>query len=198
MKRKAHEANVRDKILKTTRRLLLEQGYEKTTIRQITQACEIQIGTVYHFFKNKEDIFSSIAQNLFDRVVQKAREGVGERDGSLAFAREIKMHLNIIFKDVKSRELYLVAYNSPLIAEHVLNKTIYRNKELFGKYCPDFTEEDYIVRASFINGCLQALTVQTYTDRVLDPLIIIPKTIRLMLQGFNVPAYVIDKAIEEL
>jgi AcrR family transcriptional regulator len=198
MKRKAHEATVREKILKTTRKLLLEQGYEKTTIRQITHACEIQIGTVYHFFRNKEDIFSSIAQSLFERVAQKAREGVVDSDPCLIFAREIMLHLNIIFGDVKSRELYLVAYNSPMISEQLLYRIIPRNREFFSKYCPEFTEEDYVVRAAFINGCLQALTVQTYTGTLADPPSIIRKTIRLMLQGFNVPLPLIQKTLEKL
>ena len=198
MKRKNHEANIRDKILRTTRKLLLEQGYEKTTIRKITTACEIQIGSLYHFFKNKEDIFSSIAEVLFDRVVKKAHEGVDQSDSCLIFGREIQLHLNIIFNDVKSRELYLVAYNSPMIAERMMHKTIQRNKELLGKYCQDFTQEDFVLRASFINGCLQALTVQAYNTTIEDPASIIKKTIRLMLLGFYVPLPVINKTVEEL
>lgn len=198
MKRKAHEADVREKILKTTRRLLLEQGYEKTTIRQITTACDIQIGTVYHFFKNKEDIFSSIAESLFERVVQKASEGVDPHDTCLIFAHEIRLHLSIIFHDSKSRELYLVAYNSPLIAEQILHRTINRNRQLFEKYCRDFTQEDHLVRASFINGCIQALTVQTYNGSIVDPPSIIRKTIRLMLLGFNIPLLLINKAVDQL
>ncbi len=198
MKRKAHEANIREKILKTARRLLIEQGYEKTTIRQIIKECDIQIGTVYHFFKNKEEIFSYIAQALFDRVVNKAREGLDPNDSCLIFANEISLHLNIIFRDVKSRELYLVAYNSVHIAEQMQEKTMKRNRELFSKYCPDFSEEDYLVRASFINGSLQALAIRTYTSQEMDYPSIIKKTIRLMLMGFNVPVYVIDRTIEKL
>jgi hypothetical protein len=94
--------------------------------------------------------------------------------------------------------LYLVAYNSPMISEQLLYRIIPRNREFFSKYCPEFTEEDYVVRAAFINGSLQALTVQTYTGTLADPPSIIRKTIRLMLQGFNVPLPLIQKTLEKL
>lgn len=198
MKRKKHEAHVRDKILKTARRLLIEQGYENTTIRQITKECGVQIGTVYHFFKNKEDIFKDIAQVLIDRVISKVGETVRENDNCLVFANEIRLHLNIIFNNPKSRELYLVAYNSPLIAEIILKKTVARNKELLQQFTQSFTEEDYNVRATFISGCLHGMAIQMQKDNSINQDSITKKIIKLMLQGFNVPPSEINKTLEKL
>jgi len=198
MKRKKHEAHVRDKILKTARRLLIEQGYENTTIRQITKECGVQIGTVYHFFKNKEDIFKDIAQVLIDRVISKVGETVRENDNCLVFANEIRLHLNIIFNNPKSRELYLVAYNSPLIAEIILKRTVARNKELLQQFTQSFTEEDYNVRATFISGCLHGMAIQMQKDNSINQDSITKKIIRLMLQGFNVPPSEINKTLEKV
>src|SRR5690606_28742438 len=128
-----------------------------------------------------------IAQVLIDRVISKVGETVRENDNCLVFANEIRLHLNIIFNNPKSRELYLVAYNSPLIAEIILKRTVARNKELLQQFTQSFTEEDYNVRATFISGCLHGMAIQMQKDNSINQDSITKKIIRLMLQGFNVP-----------
>ena len=46
-------------IVDAARNLFMEQGYSKTTILQIADASGFQTGSIYHFFKNKEDIFKA-------------------------------------------------------------------------------------------------------------------------------------------
>ena len=45
---------VRANILNTAKRLFLEQGYKKTTIRQIVQESGITSGSIYNLFDNKD------------------------------------------------------------------------------------------------------------------------------------------------
>ena len=54
--RKANREVVRTKIIKISRRLFLEQGYENTTVRQVLKKASLSTGSLYHFFKNKEEI----------------------------------------------------------------------------------------------------------------------------------------------
>jgi len=54
--RKANREVVRNKIIKISRRLFLEQGYENTTVRQVLKKANLSTGSLYHFFKNKEEI----------------------------------------------------------------------------------------------------------------------------------------------
>ena len=60
MKREAHKAAVRGKIISVARKLFLAQGYQKTKMRQIKEAASVEIGTIYHFYRSKEDIFEKI------------------------------------------------------------------------------------------------------------------------------------------
>lgn len=198
MKRKKHEANIRQKILKAARRLLMAQGYQQTTIRQITTACDIKIGTVYHFYKNKEDIFADIVLTLFDLVIKRADEGIAEEDYCLQFAHEIRLHLSIIFNDKTSRELYLVAYNSPQIARQVLERIIPRTRALFHKHCPLFTDDDYRVRGLFAMGFLQAIAIQSSEHNDMDKNAIVFKAIRMMLQAYNIPLSLINQTLERV
>lgn len=50
-------------ILNASLELFIEQGYKKTTTRQIIQKVGILNGSLYNIYKSKEDIFVDIAVN---------------------------------------------------------------------------------------------------------------------------------------
>ena len=60
-------ADARQRILNSAKAIFLEQGYKKTTIRQIVRRSGLLIGSIYYFFENKEDIFQQLFFDIFDR-----------------------------------------------------------------------------------------------------------------------------------
>ncbi|MBQ5951628.1 MAG: TetR/AcrR family transcriptional regulator [Lachnospiraceae bacterium] len=52
--------NVREDILKTSRELLVSEGYKALTIRRVAGICGIASGTVYNYFPSKEDLAAAI------------------------------------------------------------------------------------------------------------------------------------------
>ena len=48
--RSQHEFGTRERIVRTTSRLIQRQGYEATGLKQISQEAEATLGSVYHFF----------------------------------------------------------------------------------------------------------------------------------------------------
>jgi AcrR family transcriptional regulator len=48
--RNRHDIGTRERIVRTTSRLLQRQGYEATGLKQICQEAEVVLGSVYHFF----------------------------------------------------------------------------------------------------------------------------------------------------
>jgi len=48
--RTRHDIGTRERIVRTTSRLLQRQGYEATGLKQICQEAEVVLGSVYHFF----------------------------------------------------------------------------------------------------------------------------------------------------
>jgi len=164
VKRKEHAQMVRGNILKVTRRLLMSQGYNKTTIRQIIKECDIKIGTVYHYFKNKEEIFLNVVLSLVDRVAIIVDTSIDKTDISHRMAKELKMHIEIILDDEKSRELYLVAYQSPLISKIILEKRIERLNVLFADKKKKYTKPELIAFSLYFKGILQALAVERHNS----------------------------------
>jgi len=63
-------------ILKISTGLFLNQGYDKTTIRQIAEQCGIGRGHLYYYFRKKEDIlihiFKQILNKIYDDVIESS------------------------------------------------------------------------------------------------------------------------------
>lgn len=53
-------------ILDCAKKLFASRGYYQTQISDIQQAAGVARGTIYQYFKNKDDIFATILDNLFD------------------------------------------------------------------------------------------------------------------------------------
>jgi AcrR family transcriptional regulator len=65
--------DVRDKrqaILTAARELFASQGYEETTIAEISRAAGVAVGTVYLYFQNKHDILVDVCLALKAEVAQ--------------------------------------------------------------------------------------------------------------------------------
>lgn len=92
------------KILEASMDLFMEQGYKKTTIRQIIQRAGILNGSLYYNFRNKEEIFKIIiTQALYDALSE-----------SEFLAKKTDLLVALTFPN--SMELY-VSYKSSRIAE---------------------------------------------------------------------------------
>jgi AcrR family transcriptional regulator len=56
--------DTRRRIQQVALQLFAEQGYEKTSLREIAERLEVTKAALYYHFKTKEDILSSIAEDL--------------------------------------------------------------------------------------------------------------------------------------
>ena len=78
------EAN-RQYIMNVAQELFSRQGYEKTSMKEISTAARLPIGSLYYHFKNKEDLLLKICvdnartpmPNLSQDTVQKAKKSYG-------------------------------------------------------------------------------------------------------------------------
>ena len=66
-------------ILSIADHLFLENGYERTNMRQIAAECNIAIGTLYNYYKNKREIFEAVYKSALDNTHQEI-DKILERD----------------------------------------------------------------------------------------------------------------------
>lgn len=57
----------REQIARAAARLFLQKRYDKASIREIAQACNMSIGTLYHYIGSKEDILSLVFEFFMAR-----------------------------------------------------------------------------------------------------------------------------------
>lgn len=72
---------IREKQIKEAAlRLFSERGFHNTTVTQIAEAAELGKGTIYWYWKSKEDLAFSLVEEMlrdFVRLIEKARDGEG-------------------------------------------------------------------------------------------------------------------------
>lgn len=61
----------KNEILDAAEKLFLTKGYEKCTVNDILKVVDIAKGTLYHYFKSKEDILDAIVWRYKDIVIRK-------------------------------------------------------------------------------------------------------------------------------
>jgi AcrR family transcriptional regulator len=66
----------REVILAAAKQLFGHYGYRRTSIDNIAQEARIAKGTVYLYFKSKEEIFRALCQQLLDTVLTATEEEV--------------------------------------------------------------------------------------------------------------------------
>ena len=65
--------NIREQLLREAKRQLMEQGYGKTTIRSVANACNLGIGTVYNYFKSKDRLIATFMAEDWKACLAHAR-----------------------------------------------------------------------------------------------------------------------------
>src|SRR5437588_2922218 len=61
-------AGKRERLVGGARRVLHEQGVEKTTLADIAQAADVPVGNVYYYFKTKDELVASAIEAHADDV----------------------------------------------------------------------------------------------------------------------------------
>ena len=116
-RRELEKQTRRNQILDAARKLLLSQGIEKISIGKIAKEAELGVGTIYFYYKNKEDIFVALQEEgialLFDDI-QKIAARTIEPDQKLRniayayhdFAGTQKEYFNIINYFLSSSKVF--------------------------------------------------------------------------------------------
>ncbi|URZ03222.1 hypothetical protein CLAUR_032680 [Clostridium felsineum] len=186
---------VRNKILWAAKELFKEKGYKKTTIRQIVDKSGVLIGSIYYFFKNKEEIFETIVLELFDKSDSIVNESFDIETPALKYAVMCAIELKAVEMHELICEFYYEAYSSDLILNKVVRRAAKRSEKLFKEYNKKYTFEDYYIRTLMVKGSVRSVIVSRYLDKNVDFDKIINTFLRISLQAFNVDKNEIERVI---
>ena len=68
----------RARLLSVAQKCFAAHGYRRTSIAQIAHGAGVAAGTVYRYFKDKEDVFREVVRDLHAQWLARARAAVAE------------------------------------------------------------------------------------------------------------------------
>lgn len=74
MKRERQKKQTRILLQQTALQLFQKQGYEQTTVLQITNEAGVAKGTFFNYFRTKEDVLQSVFFSHVERVYEKIKK----------------------------------------------------------------------------------------------------------------------------
>lgn len=144
MARKRDKEGAKKRILSTSVRLFLEQGYSNTSPTQIVKEADVTVGSFYNIFKSKSDVLTSLCEFMFENQFDIATEIVGKDvSGPMIYAVETSIQLTLAELNENIRDIYLEVYTDPDLLDLVQHKTTKELGRLFGKYLPENRESDF-------------------------------------------------------
>ncbi|GFZ30237.1 hypothetical protein CSC2_07630 [Clostridium zeae] len=178
---------VKNRILVAAKELFAAQGYKKTTIRQIVEKSGVLIGSIYHFFESKEDIFEALVLILFNRCEALVKERFSEKGNSaMQYALMCAIELKAVEMNELICELYYEAYSSNKIIDKLIVRASERSQLLFEEYNVDYTYEDYYIRTLMIKGAMRSCIASYYQKKDIAYDKMINTFLQISLQAFNV------------
>lgn len=195
---KADSEVVRNKIIKISRRLFLEQGYENTTVRQVLKKAGLSTGSLYHFFKNKEEILLvSLKDALLEISSLTDRMAVQYNEPVLRYALGIAVGISEIFTYKNLFNFYNAVYKNESAENFMIGLKVERMKKLVQELNLHFSDDEIRIRVLAIHGATRALMLAAINRQLTTNLdSIYSLIIRIALSELKIPDKKINRIIK--
>lgn len=133
------------KLLSASAELFLTQGYQLTTMREITQKSGIDKNTLIRIFGSKENILAALVKYVLDgQFKQTAKLLEGKTDDKILFyAAETTLQLHIVESSEHIRELYAAAYSLPNTTDIIQHTITGKLEKIFKEHLPHLETKDF-------------------------------------------------------
>ncbi len=99
----------RERILDAAVKVFAAQGFYNAKVSQIADAAGVADGTIYLYFKSKDELLISLFEDRMDRLLATLRSALGAPGGSLErLRRVIDLHLELIEQNPDMGEVITV------------------------------------------------------------------------------------------
>lgn len=96
------EAKIREKIIKHALKIFAQKGYFRTTVDDIAQATGVAKGTLYLYFKNKQDLYIATIDEHFNRALEELSAIAAKTTTPSEKMEEIAVNFIDYFKHLKT------------------------------------------------------------------------------------------------
>lgn len=194
----ANMDGVRKRILAASKELFVQQGYRKTTIRQIVEKSGVLTGSIYYFFRNKEDIFQALILSLMKQCIFLINKNFKDEQPLFKYAAMCMVEFKAVEINELARESYYEGYTSKVIFEKMVEHATDLSIRLFKDSGMPFDRTDYYMRNIFIKGSMRSYIAQFYFTSHSEPEKYIPLFLTMTLKIFDCGDDEINQVLHQL
>lgn len=104
--RKKNDDNKRDRILRAATQVFAHRGFYNSKISEIAKAASVADGTIYLYFKNKDDLLISLFEEEMSKIIRKMKDEINQVEGFENKIRKfIEVHLDLIAENKELAEV---------------------------------------------------------------------------------------------
>lgn len=121
----------RQRILEAALRVFAERGFYNAKVSEVAKAAGVADGTIYLYFKNKDDLLIQLFEDRMDFLIQRLNEELGRSGGTVVarIRRLILLHLQIasiapdlaefITVELRQSSRFVKEYDNPKFSEYL-------------------------------------------------------------------------------
>ena len=159
--------NTKYEILQFATKLFIEKGYTSAYTTSIANELGISPGNLTFHFPTKEHILAELIKELCMLPKREEEHAVkGEHALMTGYMLELVMIASVCRDNPNIKDLIVNAYTRPMSLGIIRETDTKRAVEVFGKYCPEWTETDYIQTENVVSGIEYALFMTENTEKI--------------------------------
>ena len=186
MARVKRESPTRLAIIQVAIDLFFEKGFSQTTAAAVCRKAGIGTGNLTFYFPTKEHILDVLVTMMCDYQWQQIESATDEGKSSLlSYCLELATMAAISEEIPQMHDFYVSAYSHPMTLENIRANGVEKMKQVFGSFCPDWTEEQFIEAKAIVSGIEYATLMTTAHSAPLD--IRIEGALNTIMMIFGVP-----------
>ncbi len=159
--------NTKYEILQCATKLFLEKGYTDAYVTTIAKLLHISTGNLTFHFPTKEHILAELVRELCAFQWQsEEREKKEDRALLTTYILELVMFASICVENSNIKDLVVAAYTHSMSLSILRESDTQRSMRIFGEYCSDWSEIDYIQAENIASGIEYAMFRTENTDKI--------------------------------
>ena len=186
MARPKKENPTRLAIIRVAIDLFFEKGFSNTTAAAVCREADISTGNLTFYFPTKEHILDVLVKMLCDYQWKLIEEYTDEGKSSLlCYCLELATMASVSEEIEQMRDFFVSAYSHPMTLENIRANDVEKMKQVFGAFCPDWTDEQFVEAEAIVSGIEYATLMTTKHSAPLH--IRIAGALDVIMKLFNVP-----------
>lgn len=171
--------SLRETLLTEARRMLLTDGGRALTIRSVAAACHVAVGTVYNYFRSKDELMAFVILEDWQQTLTGMREGTADAPDVLSGLRCVYDRLTA-FEDLYRDAWRTYAASNDAIRQlhlrhgllvgqlaEIIAALLTRHRSLWTEHLPVFLAETLLTAAS--RGGSAFDSVSPILERLIHP-----------------------------